>query len=376
MSGTPLAAGDGPWWDVPLTSGWLVLVLLLAVVGVTVLAGVTWDIPRYKPLRRSGLLVLTQLLVIATLAAGANAAGGFYGSLADVFGVRRPPGPVAQAVTTPVEKSANVEPWLAEVRKGVAPGKGVWTSMTIAGSRTGYQLPAWVYVPDAYFDAGQPDRKFPVVMLLAGFPGAVQNWEQQGHIVSVLDRLIAEGKIPPMILISVSQNPKPNRDSECVDAVDGTKADTYLTQDAPEVISQHFRVVADRSAWSMMGYSTGGYCAVSLALRHPRQFSAAVSLDGYFAPAIDATTGDLFKHDTVAQRSYTPMQTIQEKRDVPLRFYLMVGDAEPKAKRDARVFAGLVRAPDNAKIVDVKGGHNWNTWNSALPDALAWLATP
>jgi S-formylglutathione hydrolase FrmB len=24
----------------------------------------------------------------------------------------------------------------------------------------------------------------------------------------------------------------------------------------------------------------------------------------------------------------------------------------------------------------VPGGHNWNTWNSALPGALSWLAKP
>jgi enterochelin esterase-like enzyme len=376
VTATPLAVGDGLWWDLPLTSGWLLLFLLLMVVAVTVLAGVTWDVPRYKRLRRSGLLLLTQFFVIGTLAAGANMAGGFYASLADVFGVRHIQGPVTQSVEKPVEKVANVEPWLAEARKGVGPGKGVWAPMSISGRRTGYQLPAWVYVPDAYFDVEQPDRKFPVVMLLAGFPGAVENWERQGHMVPVLDRLIAEGKIPPMILISVSQNPEPSRDSECVDAAGGAKADTYITQDATEAISQHFRVVPDRSGWSMMGYSTGGYCAVSLALRHPERFSAAISLDGYFEPALDATTGDLFKKDAALQRSYTPLQTIHDKRDLPLKFYLMVGDAEARSKQAARSFAGLVRPPDTTTIVDVPGGHNWNTWNSALPGALSWLAKP
>jgi S-formylglutathione hydrolase FrmB len=126
----------------------------------------------------------------------------------------------------------------------------------------------------------------------------------------------------------------------------------------------------------MMGYSTGGYCAVSLALRHPERFAAAVSLDGYFEPALDATTGDLFKKDAALQRSYTPLQTIHDKRDLPLRYYLMVGDAEQRSKQAARSFAGVVRAPDSATIVDVPGGHNWNTWNSALPGALSWLAKP
>jgi enterochelin esterase-like enzyme len=212
-------------------------------------------------------------------------------------------------------------------------------------------------------------------MLFAGYPGSPQNWERQGHLVTVLDQLMAEHRIPPMIMIAASQNPTGNRDSECLDAVDGAKADTYLTQDVPEAISEHLRVIADRSAWSLMGYSTGGYCAVDLALRHPGQFSSAVSLDGYFQPAVDGTTGDLFKHRADVRRAYTPIQTIHDKRDAALRFYLLVGDAEPTAKQAAHVFAAAAHKPDDVTIVDIPGGHNWGTWTAALPGALAWLST-
>ena len=55
--------------------------------------------------------------------------------------------------------------------------------------------------------------------------------------------------------------------------------------------------------------------------------------------------------------------TIHDKRDAALRFYLMVGDAEPKAKQAGHAFAGEVHAPDQATLVNIPGGHNWNTWN-------------
>ncbi|HEV7898542.1 MAG TPA: alpha/beta hydrolase-fold protein [Planosporangium sp.] len=270
---------------------------------------------------------------------------------------------------------ANAEPWLLEARRNSEPGKGVWTSMTLPGRRTGYQLPAWVYVPDEYFDPEQPDRRFPVVLLLAGFPGAIENWDKQGHVLPILDQMMAEKRIPPMILVSASQNPEPTRDSECVDAVAGAKADTYLSQDVPEAIGAHLRVTQDRNGWSMMGYSTGGYCGVALALRHSERFGSAVSLDGYFAPAIDKSTGDLFKGDAAVQRSYTPLQTIRDRRPAALRFYLVVGDAEAKARNEARTFARAVQAPDTVTVVEVPGGHNWDTWNRALPAALTWLST-
>jgi enterochelin esterase-like enzyme len=286
----------------------------------------------------------------------------------------RTTGSTVPNVTVPNVTVPNAEPWLLEARRSSGPGQGVWTSTTLPGRRTGYQLPARVYVPDAYFDPQQPDRRFPVVLLLAGFPAAIENWDTQGHVLPILDRMMAEQKIPPMILVSPSQNPEPARDSECVDAVGGARADTYLSQDVPEAIAAHLRVTQDRRGWSAMGYSTGGYCAVDLALRHPERFASAVSLDGYFAPAIDNTTGDLFKGDAAAQRSYTPTRTVHDRRPAALRFYLVAGTAEAKVRSEARAFAAAVRPPDTATVVEVPGGHNWDTWNRAMPGALTWLS--
>jgi enterochelin esterase-like enzyme len=361
---------------VSLTSTWFLVMVVMLAVGVTVATALTWDWPRWKRTRRALSLLASQLLAMLTLAALVNAAGGFYGSLDELFGEHPAAGPTLEAGKPAAgARDPAIEPWLAKARAASGAGRGVWTPLQLAGRRTGYALPAWVYVPDAYFDLGQPTRRFPVSILLAGFPGAVENWDRQGHLVPILDRLIADGRIPPMIMVSVSQNPDARHDSECVDAVGGFMADTYLAQDAPETIAQHLRVAADRSAWSLIGYSTGGYCAVDLALRHPDRFSAAISLDGYFAPALDASTGDLFKHNAKLKRSYTPTATIHDHRAQPLRFYLMVGDAEPKAKTAGSAFAAEVRPPDSATLVDLTGGHNWNTWTTALPAALSWLAS-
>jgi enterochelin esterase-like enzyme len=369
-----MSAQGSPWWDVSLTAWWSVTFLVVVAIGVTTLTALTWDARRFKRTRRAILLILTQVFTMVTLGVVVNSFGGFYGNLGDLIGHDAKGGAVIDAGPganpgTP----QRVPEWLAAARKVSGTGRGVWAQMTISGRATGYSLPAWVYVPDAYFDANRPDQTFPVFMLLAGFPGRVENWDSQGGMVAILDQLIDAGKIPPMIFISVSQNRDATHDSECVDAVGGFRADTYITQDATEAIRSTFRVDTDRTSWALMGYSTGGYCAVDLALRHPTQFAAAVSLDGYFAPAIDNTTGDLFKKNTTLQHSYTPSITIKEKRAVPLRFYLMGGDSEPAAKAAGVAFAKSVKEPDTATLVDLPGGHNWNTWRAALPGALEWF---
>jgi enterochelin esterase-like enzyme len=265
-------------------------------------------------------------------------------------------------------------PWLRDGYRKTPPGHGVWTQTTLSGARTGYKLPAWIYVPAAYFHPQQQTRRFPVVILLAGFPGAIENWARQGGMLPILDQMMASGQLPPMILVSVTQNPQPDRDSECVNAVGGAQVDTYLALDVPEAVAAQLPVATDRTNWSAMGYSTGGYCAVDLALRHPDRFAAAISLDGYFTPATDNTTGDLFKADQAARRSFTPMVTIHDRRPFPEYFYLVVGDAEARSKKDAAAFAAAVHPPDGVTVADIPGVHNWTTWNHALPAALTWLA--
>src|SRR2546421_12646965 len=117
---------------------------------------------------------------------------------------------------------------------------------------------------------------------------------------------MAEGRIPPMILVAVSQNPVPHQDSECVDAVGGAKADTYLTQDAPDAITQHLRVITDRTAWSLIGYSTGGDRAVDPAPRHPPPFPPPGSPDPRFPPPTDAPAREPLHTNPPAPRPPTP----------------------------------------------------------------------
>src|SRR5205809_596338 len=94
------AAGT-PWWDVSLTSAWLIVALTLLTLGATVAAAVTWDVARWKRTRRALLLVTAQVLTAVTIASAANVAGGFYGSLGDLLGGRHPAGPVVRAGDTP-----------------------------------------------------------------------------------------------------------------------------------------------------------------------------------------------------------------------------------------------------------------------------------
>jgi enterochelin esterase-like enzyme len=123
-----------------------------------------------------------------------------------------------------------------------------------------------------------------------------------------------------------------------------------------------------------MGYSTGGYCAANLAIRHADRFSAAVSLSGYFHAITDHTTGDLYKSDEAARQANTPTHTIGLPRRYPLNFYLATGGGDPDGLRGLKELAAHIRKPDRlTEVVVGKGGHNFGVWRRALPEAFVWI---
>lgn len=253
-------------------------------------------------------------------------------------------------------------------------------TLTVRGRASGITLPATVYLPAGYPpDAGDrldaDGRRYPVVEFFAGFPGGPRSW--LGHLDArrVLDTEIAAGRMAPVVAVFPVQNSRPTRDSECVDAVRGDRFDTYLSRDVPDAVQRAFRVRTDRDGWAAIGYSTGGFCAVNLAVRHPARYAAAASLSGYFQPVTDATTGDLYRSDPAARRANDPLWRLRHRYAPPVALYLCGARDDRGSFRDLRTFAAAVRGPTivDTGAVDI-GGHSFDTWRALAAPALDWLS--
>jgi enterochelin esterase-like enzyme len=365
--------------------GVLVATVTLAVLAAAVL---TWDIGRWKRTRRFFTLTLTQLLVVITVMVGVNIQQAFFVTWDDLLGNQAPDVSNETLVKAPDRGSeGNISPSLAahasQLGPAVAaaekdarrrPGHGVMVATTITGPRTGYSLPARLYLPAAYFDPAQPDRRFPVIEFFTGYLGSLDIFQLRLGGNQVLDKLIAEGKMPPVVVVIPEQNTSRPKDSECVDAVDGDRADTYSAFDVPDVVMKDLRVSKKREDWVLMGYSTGGFCAANLALRHPDRFGVVVSMSGYFRPLVDKSTGDLYKGDEATKRANNPMHAIGQRRAWPLRFYLFTSGGDREGVPALREFSRKIKQPDTAKVlVEGKGGHNFGVWQRALPATFTWI---
>jgi enterochelin esterase-like enzyme len=261
------------------------------------------------------------------------------------------------------------------------PGHGVLAKVTLPGLRSGVRRGAFVYLPPQYFQPRYRASRFPVLELLNGSPGSPGNWLGQIDTVGTMDSLLAKHKVGPMVLVMPSTNSHLTSSLECVDAVSGVKDDTYLTDDVRADVLQSLRVSPSRTDWGLAGYSTGGYCAVNLLLRHSDHYAAAASMDGYFTAIQDKFTGNLFRGQAAARNQNSPTWTwLYGDTSQPVALYLQAGTHDPLSFLDALRFHNEVvtEGPDLGRrfsmafTVQTGAGHSFAAWHAGIPSVLQW----
>jgi hypothetical protein len=277
----------------------------------------------------------------------------------------------------PVTEQGSLDARLApELLAHFRQGQGSLVSLPIAGLRSGVRTgPATVYLPPQYGDPAMADRSFPVVELLSGFPGGPVSWVRDLHVGTELNSLIDSGRSAPFIAVIPVQNVASPRDTECVNVPGGPQVDSYLTYDVRTAVQHAFRASHSGAQWTALGYSTGGYCAEDLSIRHPGMFSAAVSLAGYNSPAHDPTTENLFGKDRGLAELYTPTWLLQHRPIGALHLLLVSTKADRISLYEARQLAALDRPPLQVALLTLpRGGHNFGTFAAELPVGFSWLS--
>lgn len=365
-----------------------VALLALVTIAIIVVAVLTWKRQKWQLGRRLGLVFLAQLMILLSLAGYVNADQGFYTTWGDLFGVPPSENQAHEVFNRPVQDVDNGKGPTKLQREVTGLGGRLFTSLVdrneanksrivsikLRGKRTGYDLSGLVYLPGSYFSKSEKKRKYPVVELIAGYPGSPYSWVNSLKVKAFLDAEIRAGRAPAMIAVMPRQDPNYPQDSECVNAVGGAQAATYLGEDVPDAMAANFRVRTDRRNWALMGYSTGGFCAANLALQYPQRFSAVVSLSGYFTAITDNTTGDLYAGNAAARQANSPLWSVANRPHPPLAFFVFATMDNVDDANQAVTFAKAVKAPDGVRLVQAaSGGHTSAAWRSVEAQAWDWL---
>lgn len=258
---------------------------------------------------------------------------------------------------------------------GVAPTRnGRLISVDLPGRDSHINRRGLVYLPPQY---GLPEYRtvrFPVVELMHGTPGSPRSWTVEFDIARIIDTLLAQRAIGPMVFV-MPDITEGRSEQECLNYAT-VRDDTYVSHDVVTDVESRFRVTRDRSQWAAVGYSSGGYCAANLALRHRHDYGAVASLDGYYwpgdGPAIARLAGD-----PTAQRDNDPLGLVEALRTgtVPMpQFWISAGTGDSDDYYSAKDFVGALSRFEGVTFVAQPGAtHNFYAWRDQIPRALRWV---
>lgn len=238
----------------------------------------------------------------------------------------------------------------AQADEAVAP-KGQSEVTKITSSLMKNERPVIVYTPPGY----QPDgSKYPLLVMLDGgmyfSPPLV---DARG----ILDRLIAQKKIPPTVAVFIGPTTPDSRSSEM------TCNDLFVDFLAKEVVPwmrDKYRAGNDATNTIVAGTSLSGLAALFAGFRHSEVFGKVVSLSGsyWWAPAGD-------------ERSWLTRQ-LAESPVVPLHISMSVGLMEVHDQMDTNRHLRdvLIAKGYSLRYSEFNGNHGYISWQVDLPQRL------
>ena len=233
-----------------------------------------------------------------------------------------------------------------------------------------------IYTPPGYDPHGQ--RRYPV---LYEAPFDYQAWDSALNIKVALDSLVDSGAIPPMIVVFINAWRSPAAITDCADPSDGKPGiDTFISQTVVSYVDSNYMTMGRADARAVTGFSTGGYCAAIMPLRHPTVFGTGIPISGYFwADEGTANSAQANAGNEGALAAASPMVAATElPADVRAKLFFVVvaKSSQPFFGVESAQFEHLLSLLGyNYVAQEADLPHGWDQVRARLPGALeAWAA--
>jgi enterochelin esterase family protein len=138
----------------------------------------------------------------------------------------------------------------------------------------------YVYTPPGY-ESNQ--QKYPVLYLLHGNGQIEASWTWTGRANVIMDNLLADGKIKPMIVVMpYGQVPREIKPAPAVPPGPGDAAaiEKELLTGVKPIVESKYRVLADRQHRAIAGLSMGAGQSMSIGLHNLDQFAYIGAFSG------------------------------------------------------------------------------------------------
>jgi enterochelin esterase-like enzyme len=246
----------------------------------------------------------------------------------------------------------------------------VQTVVVTSPALGGYPDKVDVVLPPGY--ASQPTRRYPVLYLLHGTPGAPSNFITIGDVATEEATLVAEGRMQPLILVMPTGARSFLADNEWADGVrPGNGWETFVARDLVRAIDARYRTIATGASRGLGGLSEGGYGALNIGLHHPGEFDLLESWSGYMIaesiPAIFGRSETLLRYNSPADQVSVVAPQLAAAGTY-IWFYC--GKSDELAGQNQSFDVELTSLGLTHDFFEVPGTHNWALWRAQMPQAL------
>jgi enterochelin esterase-like enzyme len=209
-----------------------------------------------------------------------------------------------------------------------------------------------IYTPPGYDLSGE---SYPVLYLLHGGGDNDDSWSTVGRAGFILDNLLAQGKVKPMVVVMPAGH-VPGAGLSMGASPDADKFSADLLRDVIPYVEKNLRVRADAANRAIAGLSMGGVQTLNIGLNNLDQFSQiGVFSSGWFPEVLEQVK----KEKREAWSSPATRQRLK-------LFWIAAGkdDIALANSRNMVAFFNQIGLPHTFRETD--GGHTWINWRRYL----------
>lgn len=209
-----------------------------------------------------------------------------------------------------------------------------------------------IYLPPMYFT--ETSRRFPVLYLQHGFSENETVWVNQGKMNFILDNLLAEGKIEPVIVVMC--NGMMVTASEVESITNCGRFHEFLIQDVMPYVEGRYHVSSGRENRVMAGFSMGSIQTSRTSFFYPDLFRAVGLFSGFLTDPLGAYNDHLTQERMAAFK------------ESGAYLFRSIGDEDP-------FMPVFLHDDEIAETAGMKcdrriyhGNHDWNVWRQSFAD--------
>ncbi|MBZ0314823.1 MAG: hypothetical protein K8L91_00280 [Anaerolineae bacterium] len=232
-----------------------------------------------------------------------------------------------------------------DIEKGTLSEQVIVTSSNM-GNKNAYR----VYTPADYANLDT----LPVIYVTDGHEYAN---DQMGSMVTVLDNLIAESKIRPVVAVFIDPR---NPDSPTINRresqyITNSKFGAFLAEELVPIIDMEYKTDARPEARAILGTSLGGLNSAYMGLNHSDVFG----LLAIQSPALWVAT--------------RVIDAYEELDRLPLKIFMSQGSFWDDIENTRRLRDIFEAKGYPIMFIETPDGHSWGNWRALLDDLLIYF---